>query len=1081
MKFTPFILLFLAGMLPSIGQQKNSNNNFSSLSAHWNFDEARDWHNMPYPYTTPVKQAKDYAGNNPLLLNKNLDAVNCWASGKQYSAIRFDAKGQFLRATKPLDELKGTCTLSYWIKTNTSGSDSLPAAPSIIGDNKGIIWGAIGEDGKLFISEEGKNILISKSPVNDDQWHHIVILRHAESGNISLFIDGEKSAQGKTTPGELPGEYLGFGMAKGTAPFQGTLDQIHIFTSLISQENIKTLNDNHAPKAYPLETLMAKNSPSTTGSILHLYTFDPDQDPLKVSRFGQPKNGTVTYNNDGTFLYSPSPAFSKEDRFPVTLTDGKGGFCETIMILKDETSIPKPPVTKYSLVQELPSPPEENGKSNHRTPVLMDWNKDGKIDILTASNNRIWVYLNESTRQKISFATPTLVSLPGESSKADITSISYIPANKKETPALVARTKDGLLNIYKVSPNRNGATLTFTGKIQNTDNSDFHCPANAFAFGDYDNDGKFDLLVGDGGGIYLHKNEGTLSKPQFTAERLQVISNSYNLAPYFADLNGDGKMDLIHGINWGSIHYYMQTGGKDLVETTAKGEILLVDQQGKTPMRGDNTILRAMNGTFGAFSDINGDNIPDMILGGYSDETLLVALGANPNAARNNLALIERIYKKHPRNLGQALEANDRELLNLYKNLNREWILWATSLPSIEAREQAYQDLKAHIRRFDFLKRKTLDAWVKKDKETGTEEIGPMHHVPGIFTMNWVTLHCLKPDSAKHRLDVANTLGLKGLDREQYLKSGVAIADNNKCTDGQLLSITDMMKYHPRVMFPDDHLSIDQHFGDGREAMSYVFRSNKNTFGNDVGGAACEMADDLTEPARKVLGENSTTGDYFTLVMAHEVCHSLDAYVRERANQTLERRWADMVVFAGNNGGENMILAQNDKAWVDWEKTQEIFKEKNLWDGDSDWRSAWEDYWRNCEYKDLSFMRGNIGWFIDARQETLATQANHHWAGSESRLVGAISRYNRGYKSNIYEVVLYLDFLSGGLNKIPMYNFEVTQNPNRVTYKVDKAWLERNDSGYITKVTIGPRVYEFEVDETGRVTGIKSHPFPGQL
>lgn len=1054
----------------------HSAENFSQLKAHWNLDEGRDWHNMEFPFNKGRTKALDSVGVNDLALNAQLDPINSWASGRQFSGIRFDAPGQLLKAKKPIDTLKDTASLSYWIKTPASGSNAPKDAPGVIGDLKGMVWGSLSSEGKLMITFGDKVIATTQEIVNDDQWHHVVIMRNAQSGDVVIFLDGKKSAQGSTPAGPLEGSYEGFGAVKGGSGFSGILDQIHLFSGVCNEDTMTALRENHAPKAYELETLISKAKPSITGSILHLYTFDPDQDAIGVSRHGQGKYGSVTYNKDGTFTYTAGPQFSKTDRFPVTITDGKGGFCTTWMIVNDESTVSKMPVSKFSAATELASLKTEGGETGFRKPAAIDWDGDGKTDILVAGNNKLWVYKNSGTKKAPTFSEPLEVKDSSGNSFATGGIALYRPSSKGK-PSLVVRSRDGVLNLYEIKPTKGGAVLTQKGALKNSAAEDVKIPSDSFSFGDFDNDGKLDLLIGDNGGIYFYKNTGSATSPIFNTDREHIIHNSYNLAPYFADLNGDGKPDLVHGINWGSIHAQLNKGGKNIIDNAPSMDLMLTDKDGKTPQKGTNSLLRHMNGTNGDFADFNGDGILDMVIGSYNGGITVVAYGVDVNAPRNNLALIEKIYRAHPRNLGRALEANDQELLKLYRNLSREWISWAASLPSVAARERAYQELKAHINRFDFLKRKTLEAGVTRDKDRKITEVGSMHHVPGIFTMNWVALHCLLPDSAKHRLDVANALGLKGLDRDQYLKSGVALADNNKCTDGQLLSITDMMKYHPRVMFPDDHLSIDQHFGDGREAMAYVFKSNKNTFGNDVGGAASEMARDSREAAEKYLGKGAATGDYFTLVMAHEVCHSMDAYIYGRKNTDLARRWFDMLIYAGNNGGANIVLGQDKSGWLDWEKTKELFKSKNLWDGESNWDNAWKDYWDNCEYKDLTFMRGNIGWFIGARQETLATQANHHWAGSEARLVGAIDRYNRGYKANINEVVLFLDFLSGGLNKIPMYNFDVTKNPNRVAYKVDKAWLERNDKGYITKVTIGPRVYDFDIDEQGRVIGIKSHPF----
>lgn len=1047
----------------------------TGLKSHWNFDEARDWHNMPFPFSQPVTTADDSVGTNGLSLNDKLDPVKSWASGRQFSGIRFDSPGQFLQSRQPLDTLKGSATLSYWIKTDTEGTADSP--PGIVGDVAGMQWGIITPEGKLAVVQNGKVLATTSAPVNDNEWHHIVIMRKADSGQVVIFLDGKLSGKGTGTPGILPGEYTGFGAIQGGGGYKGLLDQIHLFDKPIDTNAVGVLFDNHAPKAYPQDALVTRGKPSQTGSILHLYTFDPDQDKLSVSRYGQSKFGTVKYNGDGTFTYTSGANFKGRDSFSVTVADGRGGFSTTRIDVGDETTVPKSPVSKFTSFRDLPPIGEGSGKTGSRIPVSFDWDSNGKPDLLVCGNNRIWAYKN----QKGQFSAPSVVK-DDSGKELEAASIAILPQPRKKIPLLIVRTNDGTLHTYELQPSAgNSPIFQKTGTIVNDQEGDFKCPSNALAFGDFDNDGLPDLLVGNSSsGLFFHKNVGKPGQTKLKTEAEHIVSNSYNLAPYFADLNRDGKPDLLHGINWGSIHYWINKGGKNILDTDLQGNLILTDEKGNIPKKGDNTVLRAMNGTFGALDDFNGDGIIDIVLGAYNDGMLSMANGVSVNAAARNLAAIEKIYRGHEKDLGKVLEANNQELLNRYRNLSREWITWAVSLPSAEYREKAYQMLKNHIAKFPFLKRGKLDAWVKKDKD-GNTTFGPMHHVPGIFVMNWVTLHCMKPDSAEHRIDVANTLGLQGLDRERYLASGLALADNNKCTEGQLLAIRDFLKYHPRVLFPDDHISIDQNMGDGREAMAYVFKSNKNTFGNDVGGPACESAGDLKEAAEKYLGKGAATGDYFTFVMGHEICHSLDAYVYGRKNKDLAKRWNEMLIYAANNGGETEVVVPGEDGWIDQEKTRERFKEKNLWDGITPWNQTWDNYWHACPYKDLTFMRGNIGWFLAAKQETLATQANHNWAGSEARLVGAIDRYNRGYKANINEVVLFLDFLSAGLNKVPMYSFTVTQNPNRVQFNVQHSWLERNDNGYITKISVGPHVYEFDVDDRGKVIAIKNHPFMKEM
>jgi len=95
-----------------------------------------------------------------------------------------------------------------------------------------------------------------------------------------------------------------------------------------------------------------------------------------------------------------------------------------------------------------------------------------------------------------------------------------------------------------------------------------HCTS-AAAF-DWDNDGDYDLLLGDynGGHLYLRVNAGTNAKPKFSTENVQVKMigdipfsvKSGMSAMRLADWNGDGLVDLVCGGKKGGVFFYRNTG-----------------------------------------------------------------------------------------------------------------------------------------------------------------------------------------------------------------------------------------------------------------------------------------------------------------------------------------------------------------------------------------------------------------------------------------------------------------------------------------------------------------------------------------
>jgi hypothetical protein len=97
------------------------------------------------------------------------------------------------------------------------------------------------------------------------------------------------------------------------------------------------------------------------------------------------------------------------------------------------------------------------------------------------------------------------------------------------------------------------------------------------AFVDYNADGLLDLVVGNYSyfvpfgerdpRLFLFLNTGTAEDPEFTLEdddflgMSQYAQSSYNFAPTFGDLDGDGDKDIIIGEQFGQLFYGENTAG----------------------------------------------------------------------------------------------------------------------------------------------------------------------------------------------------------------------------------------------------------------------------------------------------------------------------------------------------------------------------------------------------------------------------------------------------------------------------------------------------------------------------------------
>jgi hypothetical protein len=127
-------------------------------------------------------------------------------------------------------------------------------------------------------------------------------------------------------------------------------------------------------------------------------------------------------------------------------------------------------------------------------------------------------------------------------------------------------------------------------------------------FVDIDNDGDYDLFVGEANGnIQYYENTGSASSPAFSAPQSLPfgLTAAYSFAyPTFADLDQDGDMDLLINEIYGNFQYYENTG-------TASAPAFSAQQT--NPFG----ITAAPDIGLSALVDIDGDGDYDIMTSGY--------------------------------------------------------------------------------------------------------------------------------------------------------------------------------------------------------------------------------------------------------------------------------------------------------------------------------------------------------------------------------------------------------------------------------------------------------------------------------